>query len=108
MQIFFVNLYTMFSNSFLCEANDAIHSREIMDAVRYQQAGGAAFREQSVRAEHAFEQVFTDVNVHCGQWIIQKEEIRIAVDGARDSYSLLLSARQIDASFADFCRIASR
>ena len=57
------------------------------------------------------EQILKDSLAHVGiqstQAVVDEVDVRLRVDGSSDQHSLLLSSRQIDASFSDFGLLTS-
>ena len=99
-------LSTLFTNSLVGKAHDAVHFGQIMDAVRDEETRGATFREQSLWTEHPIEQLLADVHVDGRQRVVQKVEICLAVRSARHGHSLSLATRQVDAPLSDFGLVA--
>lgn len=100
--------HTLFPDLLVCETDDAVHFRQIMNAVCYEDSGGPAFCENSLRSENMFEQVLPDVNVDSRQRVVHNVELSVTIDGACDRHSLLLPTRQVDSTFSDFSRVAAR
>src|SRR5690606_28019697 len=83
---------------------DAIGGGDELEAVSREAARAA--RE---RAEEAWrEDLLTDVVVERAQRVVEQDDVRAGVDGAREADPLTLTARKIDTALADLGGVALR
>jgi len=84
--------------------NDVVSQMNELNGVGHQDPCFAAHQSN----EDLLKNLFAHVGVEGGNGVIHNEDVRTLVDGPCERDPCLLTSREVDAFFADLCRVAGR